>query len=72
MRQTVKLITGAFVAVLMIGAITLLAIKYFDVLMRIFENVKSQLTSKRPRFVTDACCGSYDEDEFDDEMPEEV
>ena len=72
MRQTVKLITGAFVAVLMIGAITLLAIKYFDVLMKIFENVKSQFTLKRPRFVTDACCDGYDEEEFDDEMPEEV
>ena len=72
MKQTLKFITGAFMAVLTIGAITLLAIKYFDVLMKIFENIKSQFNSKRPHFVSDACCDCYDEDDSDEEVSEEV
>ncbi len=68
MKQTVKFITGAFMALVVIGAITLLAVKYFDVLMKIFEDLKSQFSAKRPRFVTDACCDCGDEEDFDAEL----
>lgn len=71
MKHTMKFIAGIFMTVVAIGAITLLAIKYFDVLMKIFEDLKSQFSSKRPRFVTDACCDCGDEDDFDDNAPED-
>ena len=71
MKQTFKFVTGIFMAIVVISAITLLAVKYFDVLMKVFEDLKSQFSSKRPRFISDACCDCLDDDDLDENESEE-
>lgn len=68
MKNTIRFISGIVMAVAVIGAITLLFVKYFDVLMKVIEDVKSQFSAKRPSFLADACCG--DEDFEDEEVME--
>ncbi len=56
MKQAVKWSLGLFMGILAIGAIALLAIKYFDVLMKIFDDIRDQISAKRSHLLSDACC----------------
>lgn len=67
MKSSVKIVAGLMLALAVIGAITVLAVKYFDALAKIFDGVKNQIagiTGKKTNFCGDSCC-DYDDDDED-------
>lgn len=63
MKNSIKILSGLMVALVVVGAITVLAVKYFDVLVRMFDNVRDQFAGKKMRFFSDDCCDCCDEEE---------
>ena len=73
--KSFKSISGFLVALVVIGAITMLVIKYFDLLAKMFDNIRSQVSEKKMRFFSDDCCDCCDEEYEEDDtffVPEEV
>jgi hypothetical protein len=65
MKSWFKLIAGLLIVLAVVGAITMLAIRYFDVLVRGFESIRDTIHRKKARFFSGDCC-DYDEDDEDD------
>jgi hypothetical protein len=60
-----KVISGLFVSLVVIGAVTMLAIRYFDVLVRGFETLRDKVADKKAQLF--GCCDcDYDEDDLED------
>ncbi|MCL2003126.1 MAG: hypothetical protein FWG72_03855 [Oscillospiraceae bacterium] len=66
MKSWFKIISWLFVSLLVVGAVTFLAIKYFDVLMRGFESVKGEVIRQKNRFFGGSCCDFGDDDELEE------
>lgn len=66
MKNSIKIISGAVVSIVVLGTLALLAIKYFDVLLRVFDNVKENFKQKKFGIFSDECCDFFDESESDE------
>ncbi len=60
-----KLMSGLLIALVTVGAITILAVKYFDVLVRGFDSIRDQFARKKARIFGGDCC-DYDDDDLED------
>ena len=67
MKSHAKFLVGIISAAVVIGAATLLVIKYFDVLVKVCGDLKKQLFGKRRSYLSEACCSDQDEDDFDED-----
>jgi len=67
MKNGMKILAGAVVMLAVMGTLTLLVVKYFDVLVRIFDNVKDGISRKKAGLFSDECCDCCDEDEEEDD-----
>ena len=64
MKSWFKIISGLLISLVVVGAVTMLAIKYFDVLVRGFESLRDQVARKKARFFGSECCDYEDEDDL--------
>jgi hypothetical protein len=64
--RSFKIAAGLFVSLVVIGAITILAIRYFDVLVRGYESLRDTMSRKKARFFSGDCCDC----DFDDDLDE--
>ncbi|MDR0292950.1 MAG: hypothetical protein LBH95_02215 [Oscillospiraceae bacterium] len=64
MKQWFKVVSGLLISLIVVGAVTMLAIKYFDVLVRGFDALRDQVARKKARFFGSECCDYEDEDEL--------
>ena len=64
MKSWIRIISGLLISLIVVGAVTMLAIKYFDVLVRGFEAVRDKVTRQKTRFFGSDCCGFEDDDEL--------
>ena len=62
-RNWFKIISCLLVSLVVIGAITMLAIRYFDVLVRGFDAFRDAIARKKARFFGGKCCDFDDEEE---------
>jgi hypothetical protein len=63
MRSWFKIIAGLLIVLAVIGAITMLAIRYFDVLVRGYESIRNAIFRKKTRFFGSDCCSDYDDED---------
>lgn len=64
MKQWFKVMSGLLIALVVVGSVTLLAVKYFDVLVRGFDALRDQVARKKAHFFGSECCDYDDEDEL--------
>jgi hypothetical protein len=65
--KSFKIIAGLLISLIVIGAITMLAIKYFDVLVRGYESLCDKVSRKKNRFFGGDCCDcDFDDDDFEE------
>jgi hypothetical protein len=64
MRSWFKLIAGLLIVLAVVSAITMLAIRYFDVLVRGYESLRNTLSRKKARFFGGDCCDFEDDDDL--------
>ncbi|MDR1692803.1 MAG: hypothetical protein LBR72_05540 [Oscillospiraceae bacterium] len=65
MKSWFKIISGLLISLVVVGAVTMLAIKYFDVIVRGFDSLRSQVARKKEQYFGADCC-DYDDDDDDD------
>jgi hypothetical protein len=65
MKSWFKIVVWLFLSLIVVGAVTFLAIKYFDVLVRGFETVKDKVVRQKNRFFG-GCCDYDDEDALEE------
>jgi hypothetical protein len=65
MKSWFKIVSWLFLSLIVVGAVTMLAIKYFDVMVRGFETVRDQVARKKELFFGNDCCG-YDDDDLEE------
>jgi hypothetical protein len=65
MKSWIKIVSGLLIALVVVGAVTMLAIRYFDVLARCFESVKGKVIDQKNRFFGNDCC-DYDDDDLEE------
>lgn len=68
MKQWAKVLSILTVTLVVVGSITLLAIKYFDVLVSLFDNIRSSASSKKNGLFSDECCDCCLEEETEPEL----
>ena len=62
-----KIAAGLLISLVVIAAITMLAIKYFDVLVRGYESLRDSVSRRKSHFFGGDCCDIFDdEDDFDE------
>jgi hypothetical protein len=66
MKSWIKILSGLLVALVVIGAVTMLAIRYFDVLARGYETVKGKVVRQKERFFGGDCCDYCDDDDLEE------
>ncbi len=67
MKTSLKVLSGIVVMFVVLGTITLLAVKYFDTLLRIFDHFRDGMSRKKTGLFSDECCDCQDDDiESDD------
>ncbi|MDR0325963.1 MAG: hypothetical protein LBI19_07735 [Oscillospiraceae bacterium] len=64
MKNWFKIISGLLISLIVVGAVTMLAIKYFDVLVRGFESLRDHVARKKAHFFGSECCDYEDEDDL--------
>jgi len=68
MKSPIKVIAGIILAIVVVGTLAVLAIKYFDILLRVFDNVKSKFAEKKFGLFSKNCCDFDDDDDLDDAL----
>ena len=69
MKNPIKILSGIILTIVVLGTLTVLAIKYFDVLIRAFDSVKTNVFGKRFGLFSDECCDfGEDEAELDEAL----
>ena len=63
MKNSIKILSGVILTFVVVGTLAVLAIKYFDVLLRVFDSVKNNVLGKKFGLFSDECCDFGDEDE---------
>ena len=65
MKNSVKALSGIVLTFVVLGTLAILAIKYFDVLLRVVDSLKGNVFGKKTGLFSDECCdfGSCDEAE---------
>ncbi|MDR1668907.1 MAG: hypothetical protein LBR76_02990 [Oscillospiraceae bacterium] len=71
MKSWFKIISGLLISLVVVGAVTMLAIKYFDVIVRGFDALRNQVIRKKQQFFGADCC-DYEDDDDDLVEAEEV
>jgi hypothetical protein len=66
MKSWIKIVSGLLIALVVVGAVTMLAIRYFDVLARGFETVKGKVVRQKNRFFGNDCCDYGDDDDLEE------
>ena len=66
MRSSFKIAAGLLVSLVVIGAITMLAIRYFDTLVRGYESLCDTVSRKKSLLFGGDCCDFDDDDDFDE------
>ncbi len=64
MKSWFKVISGLLISLVVVGAVTMLAIKYFDVIVRGFDSLRNQVIRKKEQFFGGDCCDYEDEDDL--------
>ncbi|MCL2081690.1 MAG: hypothetical protein FWH04_00390 [Oscillospiraceae bacterium] len=62
MKNSIKVLAGVVVMFVVLGTLTLLAIKYFDVLVRVFDSLRDGFARKKVGLFSEECCDCCDDD----------
>jgi len=71
-KNPIKVLSGVILTVVVVGTLAVLAIKYFDVLLRAFDSVKNNVLGKRFSVFSDGFCDCGDDDDGADEDSIEI
>ena len=65
MKSVIRILSGVLMSLVIIGTLTMLVIKYFDVLLRIFDDIRNGLAGYKFNPFSDECCDCCIEDDAD-------